>query len=312
MLVGGQKFTGRYNPMGGGSYVQQYTNQIRRFHINNSGAIPVISGYSVETDPVHLRRRDYNLIPQIFANGEQGFTISSGVFQPVTDLPYLYPVNIKDTSYTPVTSFNQYLSHYHSAFASIFDSAANEMHTIFFGGISQYHFLNGTLQQDANVPFVKTISRLSRLAAGGFQEYQMGTDMPGLQGAGAEFIANTDLPHIYPDILKLGSQTSDTLLLGHIYGGISSPTANPFVNNQTNSTSAMSVAYEVRLIKSNAASVQKIDGANPYEVRLYPNPASRHVYLEFHSKSRQQVPYFITDASGRVLEEGNLGRFSPE
>jgi hypothetical protein len=40
-----------------------------------------ISNYQTVTDAVHLHRRDYNLLPQVFPNGELGYTISSGVFK---------------------------------------------------------------------------------------------------------------------------------------------------------------------------------------------------------------------------------------
>ena len=106
-LVGGHRFDGRYNPMGNPTYTQTYSNQIRKFKINNSGSSLSYSDYSAITDPVHLRRRDYNLLPQIFPDGAKGYTISSGVFQANADLPFLYPVDISANSYQPITSFNQ-------------------------------------------------------------------------------------------------------------------------------------------------------------------------------------------------------------
>jgi hypothetical protein len=59
-LVGGHRFDGRYNPMGNPTYTQTYSNQIRKFKINNSGNQLSISNYTAITDAVHLRRRDYN------------------------------------------------------------------------------------------------------------------------------------------------------------------------------------------------------------------------------------------------------------
>jgi len=62
-LVGGHRFDGRYNPFGNPTYTQTYTNQIRKFSINNSGTQLSYGNYSAITDLVHLRRRDYNLLP---------------------------------------------------------------------------------------------------------------------------------------------------------------------------------------------------------------------------------------------------------
>jgi hypothetical protein len=194
-LVGGHRFDGRYHPMDSRTYTQEYTNQIRKFKIDNSGENLIFSEYSAITDPIHLRRRDYNLVPQVFPNGELGFTIFSGVFQLNVDLPFLYPVDITESSYNPIPEFNQFLSHYHSPKAGLYDNKSKTMHSIFFGGLSQYYYNGGELIRDDLVPFVSTISRVTRFSDGRLQEYQLPTVMPGLRGASAEFIPNYDLPH---------------------------------------------------------------------------------------------------------------------
>jgi hypothetical protein len=223
-----------------------------------------------------------------------------------SDLPFLYPVDITDTSYTPVTSFNQYLSNYHSAHASLYDSNSNEMHNLFFGGMSQYYYQNGVLTQDNNVPFVKTISRLSRSAAGLLYEYQLPVEMPALKGASAEFIPNELLPHYASDIINLAQITSDTILIGHIFGGIYSPSLNPFSVNQTSTTSADPSVYAVRLVRNASSGIQAVDGKNPYSLRAYPNPTSSSVTLEFNAKRDGKATYFVTAASGQVLLTGML------
>ncbi|MCE1201519.1 MAG: hypothetical protein LWX09_05420 [Bacteroidia bacterium] len=223
-LVGGHRFDGRYNSMGNPTYTQSYTNQIRKFSINNSGNQLSYSNYTTVTDPVHLRRRDYNLAAQVFPDGELGMTIFSGVFQLNADLPFLYPVDINESGHIPVTTFNQYLSNYHSPVATLYDSANNNMHTIFFGGMSQYYYQNNTLVQDDQVPFVKTISRVSRNAQGQLNEYRMPVEMPSLKGASAEFIPNLALPHYENKVLKLNEIDQTSFMIGHIYGGISSTT----------------------------------------------------------------------------------------
>jgi len=142
-LVGGQIFTGRYNPMGNPTFVQTYVSKIQKFTIDNSGTQLSFGNYTQVSDAVHLHRRDYNLVPQIFPDGEEGYTISSGVFQINADLPFLYPVDIKSSGYFPQTQFNQYLSNYHSGKVGLYTSTENRMHNLFFGGISQYYY-NGT------------------------------------------------------------------------------------------------------------------------------------------------------------------------
>jgi hypothetical protein len=303
-LVGGHRFDGPYNPMGNPTYTQTYTNQIRIFNIDNSGTQLSFNNYSAITDNVHLRRRDYNLLPQIFPNGEYGLTISSGVFQIDADLPFLYPVDITASGHTPVTTFNQYLSNYHSPVLCIYDSDDNNMHSIFFGGMSQYYYQDGNLIQDDLVPFVKTISRVTRDANGNLTEYQMPIEMPSLKGSSAEFIPNLDLPHYPNKVLKINDITQTSFMVGHIFGGISSPTLNPFSINQTNTTSADNTIFEVWLT-SKPVSVNEfeIDGKNPYDFILFPNPVGNSFSVKFQTNNSVRVSYFISNKVGQIVSK---------
>ena len=308
-LVGGHRFDGRYNPMGNPSYTQTYTNQIRKFTIKNSNNELSFDNYSTITDPVHLRRRDYNLLSQIFPNGEEGFTISSGVFQQNIDLPFLYPVDISENGYTPITNFNQYLSNYHSAVSCLYDSILNEMHSIFFGGMSRYYYQNNELIEDNQVPFVKTISRLTRDSNGTLYEYQLPIEMPGLKGSSAEFIYNKKLPHYNSKIIKLSEISDDSVLIGHIFGGIYSPSLNPFSNNVTTTTSADATIYEIWLKKGrNTNSTFQINGENPYNFKVFPNPFKNNLNVELNLDTPTKISYFITNELGQVIEEQELDK----
>lgn len=302
-LVGGHRFDGRYNPMGNPTYTQTYVNGLKKFNINNSGAQLSYSNYTSVNDQVHLHRRDYNLMPQIFPNGEEGYTISSGVFQVGIDLPFLYPVDIKASGHTPVIAFNQYLSNYHSAKTSLYDSVNNVMHSVFFGGMSQYSYVNNVLTQDNNVPFVKTISRVSRDAGGNLQENVFPNEMPGLIGASAEFIPNHTLPHYESEIIKLSQLTGDSALIGHCYGGIYSPQANPFTANNTGVTNAHNVIYEVWLVKSIVSGLKPIDGSNPLKAVVYPNPTQKQISFKLTLPSSGDLDLFITDVNGKIVAE---------
>ena len=305
-LVGGQRFDGAYNPMGGPTFTQSYTNQVRKFNIDNSAASLVVSNYSTITDPVHLHRRDYNLLPQIFPDGSHGYTVSSGVFQVNEDLPFLYPVDITASGHTPVTSFNQYLSNYHSACAFAFDSTLNEMHSLFFGGISRYYYQGSSLVQDDGVPFVKTISRVTRFADGSLEEYRLPLEMPALHGASAEMIPNLDLPHYDEEIVNLNATSEDTLLIGHIVGGINSPSLNPFNVNQSNTTSASNTVYAVYFIRNQPNTVQAINGKNPYDISVSPNPVDHVMQVSFELAKPVNIDYYITTSNGKMVEQGRV------
>ena len=303
-LVGGHRFVGRYNTMGGASYVQTYTNEIRMFSINNSNNQLSISNYSTISDPVHLHRRDFNLLPYIFADGTEGYLISSGVFQTAADLPFLYPVEISVNGVNGITYFNQYLSNYHSAKISLFDSVSNQMHMLFFGGMSQYYYTDGNLIQDDQVPFVNTISRLTRLSDGSLQEYKLIAEMPSLKGASAEFIHNSNLQVSESGIILMSHFQNDTIDLGYIYGGIYSPSQNPFANNQTSTTSADKTIYLVRLIYTDDGQDDVIPGETKCEFEIYPNPAKNKSNVKYSLDKDMETRYVFSTVNGEILQEG--------
>lgn len=295
-LVGGQKFMGRYNPMGpdhGPGFIQEYTDAIRKFSITYDNENYAIENYQSIIDSAQLHRRDYNMLPQIFPNGQAGFTAFSGVFQHEVDLPWLNTVNIHSDSFEVNNDFNQYLSQYHSAKAAIYSSEHNEMYNLFFGGISQYFIDNeGDLIRDENVPFVTTISSITRFNDGQMLEEKIG-DMPALLGAGAEFFLNQNL-FIENDIIQYDSFQDDTIRLGYIFGGIESSQANIFFINNGEESTASNQLFEVLLTKTVNSTInidQQIE-----EIKIYPNPSSKKkdakIELSLTTKANIQIDLF--------------------
>lgn len=301
-LVGGHRFDGRYNPNNNPTFTQVYSNQIKKFTIRNAPNNLRYVEVANHFDEVHLRRRDYNLVPQIFPDGTQGFTVFSGVFQSTADLPFLYPVDINETGYVPKTNFNQFLSHYHSPKVALFDSVRNQMHTLFFGGMSQFYPEGPNLMRDDRVPFVNTISRVTRYADSSMQEFFFEQTMPGLKGASAEFISNPDLIYTAHGVLKLAQHTHDTLLIGHIMGGIASAAANPFVLNQIAQTSADATVYQVRLLKNVSTKAKPLNGKNPYSFNIQTAKRSEIEFL-FQLDKAMTVGCFVSDATGKVIHQ---------
>jgi hypothetical protein len=306
-LVGGHKFIGRYNPMNNPTYTQTYTNQVRKFNIFEDGTKLQITHLSAYSDPINLHRRDYNVTPQIYPDGSEGLTAFSGVFQPTVDLPYLNCVNIDSTNYTVNSNFSQYYNHYHCANFPTYSVQNNTMNTVFFGGIAQYYDSSGILVQDNNVPFVKTISRTTRLADGTLSEHNFPVEMPNLKGAGAEFIPNTNLSHYTNEVIKLNDITATEFVIGHLYGGIQSPMTNAFSTNQTNATSADPTIYEVKLVYNPSLNVAAIDGKNPFAFSVSPNPTNDDtVRIQFNLPYVATLDYFITSLDGKMLDDGEI------
>lgn len=181
------------------------------------------------------------------------------------------------------------------------------MHNLFFGGISQYYYNGTTLVQDNNVPFVNTISRTTRFANGSLQEYQLPETMPALKGASAEFIPNNNLPHYDNKVLKLNEITANEFVIGHIVGGINSLTSNPFMSNQTASTSVNATIYEVKLIRNQPLGIYEINGKNPFSMFVFPNPTQNdEVKINFKMAYETTIDYFVFSMDGKIISDGEI------
>ncbi len=310
-LTGGQKFIGRYNPMGptsGPGFIQIYTNAIRKFNIIDDGTTLSVNHLTQILDATNLHRRDYNVVPQILPTGEEGITAFSGVFQTGVDLPYLNCVNIDSTGYVVNSTFAQYYNHYHCAHIPIYSATANEMHTVFFGGIAQYYDSLGILVHDNNVPFVKTIARVTRNSTGVMSEYKLPVEMPGLLGAGSEFIEVDGLPEYPNHVIKLDNLTADTTMVGYIYGGINSTAPNIFFTNTGTQSSASSQIFKVYVIKNNFAGVDLFNSQSTgtLQMQVYPNPNNGYFVLKFNLQKIEPVVFTIYNANGSIIDKSTL------
>lgn len=311
-LVGGQRFTGRYNPQGPGhgpGFMQAYTNAIRKFTIEDDGASLKVIHKAEITDEVNLHRRDYNVANQIFPDGRFGLTAFSGVFQKDVDLPFLNCLNIDSSGYSVQPDFNQYYNHYHCAHLPMYSQNNQEMHTLFFGGISQYYDVNGVLTRDDNVPFVNTIARVTRDKEGKMAEYKLQHTMPGLLGSGSEFILSEDMPVFDNGVLNLDVLDRDTTHVGYIYGGINSTAPNIFFTNTGVQSKAESRIFEVFLIKNAATSTDNLNHQSQGGLGLiiYPNPGKENFSVKFYLKNQVDVRLIIRDLAGNKIKCLNLG-----
>ncbi|MDP3462180.1 MAG: T9SS type A sorting domain-containing protein [Bacteroidales bacterium] len=305
-LVGGNRFDGNYNPMGNPTFTQIYTDAIRKFHLTDDGTTITISHLPTITDAENLHRRDYNAVPQIMPDGAEGITAFSGVFQPTVDLPFLNCVNIDSTGYDVNNTFQQYYNHYHCAVLPLYAASNNEMHNVFFGGIAQYYDSLGILVQDNNVPFVKTIARVTRNSEGVMAEYKLPVEMPGLLGAGAEFIPDLSVPQYKNQVFKLDDFTADTTLVGYIYGGISSTAPNIFFTNTGTQSSASSQIFKVYLIKDPTIGIHDLNeqSIGTLKIQVSPNPMSSDFVVKFYLNKTAETKVSLYSIEGeRIVEK---------
>lgn len=307
-LCGGQYFEGRYNPMGpnnGPGFIQNYTDEIRTFQIDDDGVNLSIVNYTAQNDTNNLHRRDYNMLPQIFPNGSQGFTMFSGVFQHNVNLPWLNTVDITASSYSVNNTFNQYLSQYHNANIPIYDSENNVMHTLFFGGMSQYKLdPNNNLVQDDEVPFVKTISKVSRFSDGSMTESNLGIEMPTLLGSGAEFIPlNSNANYLTDQIVDINNLQEGITHVGYIFGGIESSQENIFFTNNGTQSSASNLAFKVFINKSTLGLNEvQLNSNNIYNLNVFPNPSSGVFSIEVFIPNTESSTLDVYDITGKKVK----------
>lgn len=307
--VGGQFFEGRYNPMGpnhGPGFIQVYTESIKKFEITDDGTTLGITNYTETVDAANLHRRDYNMVPQIFPNGDEGFTAFSGVFMHDVDLPWHNSVDITETGYSVNNNFDQLLSQYHSAHLPIYDQATNQMHTLFFGGMARYYYdSDGTLVDDDAVPFVKTVSLVTRDANGDMEELSLDLQMPAFLGSGAEFIPVESVDYTNGEILNLNSlQPGTPTLVGYIFGGIESTAENIFFINNGTQSSASTRLFEVYITASSSTGItgNSIKGDDVFDLQVFPNPTDTQTTACLMSKYLTNGKLEVFNTTGQLVK----------
>jgi hypothetical protein len=182
------------------------------------------------------------------------------------------------------------------------------MHYLFLGGISQYQYQNGQVVADATVPFVRTISRLTRTSQGQWSEFPLGM-MPGYLGAGAELVIDHQNPAFNSDeIFTLpSSNLPDSLFLGWMVGGISSSIPNAFTSNSTGSTSANPLVYEVWL-KNNRVATTTMEETSPYGLW---DSSNQELWIRWEMKTGGPVKLSLTDLEGKSIRKRIIKTVEP-
>ncbi len=302
-LVGGHNFEGDYNPMNHPTFTQTYTNAVRRFRIAANGTTMDIDHLPEWTDTAAFHRRDYNVGVQILPNGEEGLMSFSGPFQIDADLPYLTVSILDSQSYHQVPEFVQYYNNYHCPHIPLYSSSEEEMHTIFFGGIAQYYEDQGNLVQDNDVPFVKTITRVTRDQTQHLKEFKLPVEMPDFLGAGAEFIPLMTVPTYSNGVIKLDELSNEKIPVGYIYGGIRSSAENIFWSNDGTQSEAFNILYKVFISRDQSTALDQPNAQsnNGLQMQIFPNPNDGSFNINFFLKQKEDVLLIISDEVGQVI-----------
>lgn len=260
LLIFGQQFDGFYTESSQDMPVyQNYTQQVRRFYINDDGtnlSITTLPPLPPSPDP-NYRRRDLNVVPLIKRENNalvESFAALSGVFTPTTGI-WTVPVEITANGFSSMadpdlpSTFKQGMNGYDCATFSLYSDKTDEMYVVLLGGMSYGYFEKAghflIFQTDDEVPFINQTTTIKIDCEGNYSQHLMkhgsypyiasstvnkGNEL--LFGSECEVILNEDI-HKYPnEVLKLDCINEPTVI-GHIVGGIASTMPN--TNTQADS-----------------------------------------------------------------------------
>lgn len=297
-LVGGHNFSGLYSQNGTATFTQEYTNEIRKFQLTTSPeGLPVIAEYEAFKDD-EFHRRDLNVGPCILENGAEGLCAYGGVFRPDADLPYLNPIYIQENSIEVNEDYEQLMSHYTCPILPVYDVAQNEMHSVFFGGLSYHTFDMETqsFEQNELIPFIPSFTLMSRAADGTYQERVLNTAFDELLGTNAKLVLVEDLPLSSEGVIDLNS-IAQPQRVAYIYGGIKAAIPN------ITPSSASNRLFEIWLHPNSSTGTQAVLPEQEM-AKIYPNPFSYNVQLQWLIPD-SEVDALLTDALGRKLMNVN-------
>lgn len=301
-LVGGHRFDGRYHPMNGPTFVQEYKNGVTFFEVNQKAEKLNILNIRELHNEALMHRRDFNVQELQLPNGDLGLIAFSGVFQKEENIPYLNAVLIQKDTMIEIPNFAQYYNHYHCANLSFVDYEQQASFHLFMGGIAQYYDSIGMLVADNEVPFTSTISIVVRDTNKRLKEYLLPIKMPGYLGAASEFIINPELPLVHGEIINLNKLQGDSVLLGYIYGGINSSAANIFWINTGVESIASQMIYPVYLVKGQQEMKLNVQSEEGTQLQVFPKPLAKEIVFSFNLRNpKYPVQTVLMDKKGEIV-----------
>lgn len=284
-LVGGQKFDGKYSS-DDHTINQKYTDALRIFSISESQDTLSYTSIKEITNDAIFHRRDYNVNPIISTTGEIKLMVYGGVFQYNINRAFLNTALIQNQDYEELFDFEHKFASYNCARIGLYDSLKNEMYQVFFGGMAEFYRDSvNAISRDNYVPFVKSISSITRHTNGKFEEHLYPEELPGYFGTNAEFLINPELKRIYQDIVDYNSLKKDTSYLGCIFGGIYNPSAyrNVWQQDSAHLTRSNPYVLKVSFVKNQTTDNRQLQNSN-YDVIIIPNPAKNQVVIKFKTE----------------------------
>jgi hypothetical protein len=320
-LFCGHKFDGMYSVNDTAGFFQQgYTTNIKAFHVTEPTAPFGVDSVTARIDTVRLRRRDFNLSPFYFSSGSFGYLITGGGFTKITNnLIHTGVYYLPNSFHGSLNGFSSDFNLYHCATLPIYDSVADIMHSVYFGGISDhYRAPNGGIVEDSLAPFVKTISRITRFA-GSIQEYLFDSELPSYLGSNAVFMATDTARFDRDGIFRMPEVIPPDYFidLGYLVSGIESPLPHISLTDPSVSV-ASGRAFKVRMnfnvinktnqtLSEAPLSIFPTETAGVYRVQTSGNGSTVAVY-DMGGQEVQRLQFMLSNQQNTNLD---LRAFGP-
>jgi len=247
LLILGQNFTGLYI----GNNEGIYTEQIRRFWINDDGEhLSIMPKHDPVTFPDY-RRRDLNVVP-IMRHNKPAYVALSGVFTLDTGV-WTVPITIfpDGSSFEPnpqdPNTFKQAMNHYDSAVIGLYSTSSQTMYEVLPGGISFGFFSGGVFMTSPFIPFINQVTTIKIDKHDNYTQYLMNNEYPFIAstgsnpgnqllfGANAKFFVREGIATYHNGVIQLDRIKGPTVV-GYIVGGIMS--TKPNTDTITDSTAS--------------------------------------------------------------------------
>jgi hypothetical protein len=105
------------------------------------------------------------------------------------------------------------------------------------------------------------------------------------------------------EILQLNSLSSDSTLVGYIYGGIESSAANIFFINDGTQSSASNQIFKVYVVKNiTGIKETKLNSENVFNLNIFPNPSDGNISVSFFIPSFEKLTITLFDMKGSIIK----------
>jgi len=308
ILVGGNQFTGKYDDNSVG-VTQKYSDKAVSFNISISESNIEIFNWHEMVDEFNFHRRDYNLVPFYFGEDQLETMIFSGVFLVNVNRPFLNIARVNATNFEDIPNFSQLLANYHCAKLGFYEKESNTMRQWFFGGMAEYYINDSNLIiSDPRVPFVNTVSSVTRNNANIYEETYQKIRLPGFFGTNSEVFIFSNIPKMKNEhkIINLDLLQDDSILLGYIFGGIYNPTSepNPWAYDKAHLTIANPYLIKINyhLLTPNGNTTRNSAKSDFPKLNIFPQPVNDYIRLNFENYTFNHIQLWLVNQTGQKVK----------